>query len=533
MSLSRPRLRSLDVALVLTLLFGTLLRLQYVESPMAEAHRWREITNADIARNFAERSMNIFYPQVNWGGADEPYVGMEFPLMQWMVALSYRAFGEHEIFGRLVSIAFSIGTIWAVFALGARLFSVPVGRASAFLMAISPTSVFFGRILISDTPMLFFSVVAVLAWVVYLETGATRAAVAGTTAAALAFLVKIPAVLILAPIGWAAWEAKRWSALKDRRLMFGLAGAVAVAAAWYWHADLIYHRSGLGQAIWHPSGTYPPSIAVAAGPFATVYHWATLARLRDPDFYYEMVNRTWSLHLTPVGFILSLFALIAMWRVPRRHIADVWLGAVVLFILVAAEGNVNHEFHQLPMLPPAALLFGLAAAPAFDGTWLRAGGRGQLGIWGGGTAIVLAGWLSFFHSGVIRGFFRPESLDEDPIKSGRAIQQAVDPVALVVTVEYKKFGNNSPILLYFAHRRGWSFDSGSITPHVVELLRTRFGATYFATTLWSDLAETHPDLADYLHTRKQVPLTDAPRDVALFDLTSGADTPPPQPPAFP
>src|SRR2546425_12748365 len=75
-----------DAALVLILLFGTLFRAQYLGMPMAEAHRWREVFNADIARNFAERSMNIFYPQVNWGGASDPYVGMEFPLMHWIVA---------------------------------------------------------------------------------------------------------------------------------------------------------------------------------------------------------------------------------------------------------------------------------------------------------------------------------------------------------------------------------------------------------------------------------------------------------------
>src|SRR4030095_12689200 len=111
-------------ALPLILLLGALLRLQYVDMPMAEAHRWREVFNADIARNFAERSMNIFYPQVNWGGPSETYVGMEFPLMHWIVAVAYRVFHEDAIYGRLVSIAFSLGTVWALFALGARLFGV-------------------------------------------------------------------------------------------------------------------------------------------------------------------------------------------------------------------------------------------------------------------------------------------------------------------------------------------------------------------------------------------------------------------------
>src|SRR6185295_1844726 len=120
----RPSTLRPDAALLLILLLGTLLRSQYLHMPMAEAHRWREVFNADIARNFAERSMNIFYPQVNWGGAADPYVGLEFPLMHWIVALAYRSFGEDPIFGRLVSIVFSVATIWAVFALGARLFGV-------------------------------------------------------------------------------------------------------------------------------------------------------------------------------------------------------------------------------------------------------------------------------------------------------------------------------------------------------------------------------------------------------------------------
>src|SRR3989442_2904263 len=217
-SISRTNLRP-DTALVLILLFGTLLRAQYLDLPMAEAHRWREVFNADIARNFAERSMNIFYPQVNWGGAADPYVGMEFPLMHWIVALTYGVFGENAMFGRLVSMVFSVATIWAIFALGSHLFGMAVGRAAAFLMAISPSAVFFGRFFITDTPMLFFSVVAVLAWVVYLDTGATAAAITGAVSAALAFLVKIPAVIVLAPIAWAAWEARGWSALKDRRLV--------------------------------------------------------------------------------------------------------------------------------------------------------------------------------------------------------------------------------------------------------------------------------------------------------------------------
>jgi 4-amino-4-deoxy-L-arabinose transferase-like glycosyltransferase len=507
-----------DTALLLILVLGILFRSQYLNLPMAEAHRWREVTNADIARNFYERSMDIFHPQVNWGGSSTPYVGMEFPLMHWIAAVLYWPFGEQAIIGRLVSMAFSIGTIWAIFALGSRLFGVAAGRAAAFLFAISPSAIFFGRFFISDTPMVFYSVAAVFAWVVYLDTRSRVACAAGTVCAALAFLVKIPAVMILAPIAWAAWEAKRWAALKDRGLVLGLAAAIAVTGLWYWHADATFHRTGLSQAIWHPSGNYGPPISAAAGPFVGIYHWATKARLEDPAFYNDLLIRTWALHLTPAGFSLTVFALFALWRWPRRRILDVWLGIVLLFVLVTAEGNIHHEFHQLPMLPPAALLFGLAAAPAFDGAWLRSMGGRVMGPLGSAVAIVAIAVLSFNYSGVVQNFFRPDRLDMIPIDAGRAIQRVVDPSALLVTVEYEEYGNNSPILLYWAHRRGWSFDKTSITPQVIDLLRSDFKARYFVTTIWPVLEAARPDVVEYLRTRKQVLLPGAPRDTRLFDL---------------
>src|SRR5215510_9519035 len=118
-----------DIPLLFILLFAVYLRSQYLTLPMAEAHRWREVTNADIARNFYERSMNLFYPQVNWGGAQQPFVGMEFPLLHYLAALLYFPFGEQLVIGRLISIAFSLGTVWAVFAIGRRLFGVAAGRA--------------------------------------------------------------------------------------------------------------------------------------------------------------------------------------------------------------------------------------------------------------------------------------------------------------------------------------------------------------------------------------------------------------------
>ena len=313
-------------------------------------------------------------------------------------------------------------------------------------------------------------------------------------------------MIVLAPIAWAAWHAKRWSALKDRRLVVGIAAALAVTALWYWHADVLFHRTGLGLAIWHPSGSYPLPISVATGTSAGVYHWTNATRLASWDFYIEMLNRAWALHLTPGGFMLALFGLLATWRRPRRRLVDAWLGVVLLFMLATADGNRNHEFHQLPLLPPAALLFGLAAAPAFDGAWLRANGGRITGAVGSAAALAAAAWLSFNYSGAVQNLFRPTRLDLAPIEAGVARSRR--------SSARRRWSSPSSTSSSATTRRSCSTGRigaagasilGSISPHVIDLLRKRFGATYFATTIWPRLAAAQPDVAEYLRARRQVP----------------------------
>ena len=89
------------------------------------------------------------------------------------------------------------------------------------------------------------------------------------------------------------------------------------------------------------------------------------------------------------------------------------------------------------------------------------------------------------------------------------------PDALVVVAD--DYGVTSPLLLHFAHRKGWSFDVANLQPAVLDGLRRR-GARYFATTVMSRIEQETPHMAEYLRYLYRVPLVNPPGDTVVFDL---------------
>ncbi|MGD9935648.1 MAG: hypothetical protein AB7T37_18270, partial [Dehalococcoidia bacterium] len=61
-----PRIR-IDWALFAILIVAMSFRLYRIDAPYVDAHSWRQVTNADIARNWAEGPIQFAKPMVSWG----------------------------------------------------------------------------------------------------------------------------------------------------------------------------------------------------------------------------------------------------------------------------------------------------------------------------------------------------------------------------------------------------------------------------------------------------------------------------------
>ncbi len=510
-----PRRRfEVDVPLLAILSLALLFRLYRVDVPLVDGHSWRQVTNADIARHFAESTWNLFAPQVSWGG-QVGIVGMEFPLLHYAIGLWWRAFGESEESARVITIAFSMASVALIYVLGRDLFSLAVGRGAAFLLAIAPSTVFFGRSVLSDTPMVTFSIAALLAWHRALATPSPARLAIATACTALAGLVKLPGVIVGVPIVALAWRHRRWGLFRDRHLLIGGVTSVVLIVAWYWWADRIAETTGLTQAIFRPSGRYGPELGLAESAYATVSHWTTATRLRDPQFYWEMVDRFWTLHLATLGFV---GALIGWWLARGERytiVLDAWLAAGLLLLVGSAEGQFWHQFHQLPLIPPLAMFFGIAAAPLFSRVHVPAWSLRAVGVT---VCLVVAAVMAFRFSGVLQHLYRRDTLQMHFVIIGEEIRSITRPEDMVVSVDYDTGGTNSPMSLFYAHRQGWSVDVHAIDAAFLERLRERYKARYFVTFQWTVLGQQKPDVIQYLGRFRPVRLETGNSQVRMFDL---------------
>ena len=84
-------------------------RLYHIHNPLLDHPAWRQGDTASIARNFATLKYSILYRK-RLRRAAANYVELELQIVPFAATL-YKTFGVHEIFGRLITLCFSVGTV--------------------------------------------------------------------------------------------------------------------------------------------------------------------------------------------------------------------------------------------------------------------------------------------------------------------------------------------------------------------------------------------------------------------------------------
>ncbi len=494
-------------ATLIVAVVGLVLRLKGLHDPIFDHPGWRQGDTAAIARNFATLQLNPLFPQTDYDGPPPNYVELELQIVPFLAALLYKLFGVHEVFGRLLSIAFGVATIPLIALFGRWLFSHPAaqcgepdslecvplsaappkpmelagssgvvaGIAAAAVYAILPGAWYYSHTFMPDTAMVFFLTAALYAcarWVVGNEAS-WRGWWPAALLLALAFLAKPVAVTAAIPVAAAAVARFGWRGALSRPQLWALFAAGFVPLALYDHAVFAH-------AEWHwASGI--TKLHVIPG---------LTAALTSPDAFLQ--KALWLAHalrmlattmLGPVAFGAAAVA----FCVPLRSRSDAlvwgWLagGLLYAYVVVTVE---RVDYYLYLLLPLGALVIGRLCAFAAERLGDEPQRRTSLAALGG-VAWLAALALGYHEIAPYYQWSRPN------YARAKALDAALAPGALIV------MGHYDPSILYTIDRKGWEEDPHLWTPFD-EQSAIRKGAHYFVSVEHARLKQTNLELYCWL-----------------------------------
>jgi 4-amino-4-deoxy-L-arabinose transferase-like glycosyltransferase len=445
------------------LILALALRLHGIHDPILDHPGWRQGDTASIARNFALLRYDIMYPQTTYNGPPPNYVELELQIVPFFAATLYKIFGIHETFGRLISIAFGIGTVLVVALFARWLFgSAVAGIIGGFFYAVFPGSVYYGRTFMPDTAMVFFLTAALYAVTRYLvesEALEPRGLARGTALLLLAYLAKPVAVAGLLAVLGVVWERLR--AGRTARVT-AIAVLLLVPMAILW----LYDRRVASYAEWHwASGITQLHVLPALRDAFSSLH-GFFAKLTQFRIVIGMLRETM---LGSVAFWLTVASFIALPWVHTRSKALLWgwlIGGLAYVYVVVTVERVDYYMYLL--LPLCALVIGGALARFVDSV-LRADAApaARYAI----VALVPVVALAALAQGraVAAPYYR---YNKQAYRNAVALSHTLAPGALVV------IGHYGPDVQYYIDRFGWEEDPLLWTPFDEESA-IRKGARYF------------------------------------------------------
>jgi 4-amino-4-deoxy-L-arabinose transferase-like glycosyltransferase len=427
-------------------ILGLALRLRGIHNPILDHPGWRQGDTAAIARNFATLDLNPFHPQTDYDGPPPNYVELELQIVPFLAALLYRLFGIHEIFGRLISLGFSLGTIVLAGAFARRLFASRLaGCVAALAFAIYPGSVYYGRTFMPDTAMTFFLTAAIAAAALWIDGDAGarsprfgRRFWSAALLAAAAILAKPVAVVALIPIGAMLAERRGRAFLREPETY----AFAALALGPY----LLYDGYLRTIAEWHwASGiTRLHVLPALAGAFAS-----PAAFLAKAAAFIGALRMLAATMLGPVGFLCFVAALVLQAPARSRTVLWAWLaaGLAYAYVVVTVE---RVDYYLYPLLPLAAIWTGGLAEAVRR---LLPAGTARRAALAALAAIALVAIVSG-RAAVAKYYLYSKNV----YRQAAALNRTLPAGALVV------MGHYDPSVLYYLNRKGWEEDPYLWTP---------------------------------------------------------------------
>jgi len=436
-----------------------------INQPILETAGWRQCYTASIARNFYYNGMNIFYPQVSYGGNTAGYIGgAEFNLYPFMVALLYKVFGVHECLGRLASIIAFCGGAFFLYKLTKKYAGTTSGLITLLFFTFNPYIFFYSRAFQPESAMLFFSIAMLYFFSEWIDKEGWWRFTLMTLFATLAFLVKIPTICLGLPLLYLCLQKYKLNVLKQWKLWIFTAVSILLTFLWYNHSNYLKTIEG-GISNNTLSFTY------------YVFEYSIYYAMRFSFYKKVFFNEVFEKDLIYVGGVFFVLGIIFTLRKREFRYIHYWLLAILVYFFIAAKEVEWHTYYTIPIIVPASIYIGYAIKNSLKLiNAYKITGIKKIVLQALFVIMVVALPLISYHK--ITGRYKAKRLEKDyPVQvAGNIVDETAFENDLVICCIW-----GGPELLYYCNRRGWNMDANSCSIEGIEALKKE-GADYFVTT---------------------------------------------------
>lgn len=317
------------ILLALIVLLAFVLRLYRIDAPLADWHSWRQADTSAVSRNFVKTGFDLLHPRFDDisnapSKMENPqgYRFVEFPIYNAIQAALYKTFSVFnlEVWGRLTSILFSLGSLIFLYLIVEKYLGINIALLASFFFAVLPFNIYYSRTILPEAMMLFASLGMILFWDYKLFF---------IFFAALSFLLKPFTLVLLLPIAYLYWQKWQFNYLKWGVLVFSCFVALLPFIAWRWWMS--HFPEGIPQSAW-------------------LFNEAGI-RFKGAWFYWLFAERVGKLILGYWGLILFGLGLVAKPTKKEGLFFLSWLGAILVYFIIIAGGNVQHDYYQVLAIP--------------------------------------------------------------------------------------------------------------------------------------------------------------------------------------
>lgn len=416
------------IILVIVLVIGLGLRLYKISTPLADFHSWRQVDTAAVARNFVNDGFDLMRPRYDdlsnvQSGKDNPegLRMVEFPLYNSIFAGFHKIYPSIplEVWGRLVSIFFSLTTIAVIYYLLLKEVSRLAAIFAALIYAVFPFFVFFSRVVLPEPTALGFTFISI--FFLYISTSPLTYVPAMVFFAA-SLLIKPTVIFFALPLAYIFFKNHKWSVIK--KPYFYTFFFLSVIPLFLWRNYIKIFPEGVPGSEWLITSVN------TTGALQKIFFRPAFFRW----IFFERINNLILGGLSTAFFFLGIFA-----RQKKGLMLSI-LVASLSFLFVFQGGNVQHEYYQTLILPALAIFTGIGIDYLFSNKKTISTGLVIVSV----PVILALSW--FFSYYTVRNYYNYSS---DLIQTAKIINSLTGPEDLVVTDT-----TGDTTLLYLSGRRG-------------------------------------------------------------------------------